>query len=125
MLVAHVIKATGVAGAEAHLLGLLPALRRHGIQTELIVLAERRRSPDSFVAAARAAGLSVEVVPIGLDFDPTLPLRLARRMPTKPIRLHATPSTNAVPQPERQPIKTRVQLAPEGWAGWVWGGGGL
>jgi len=80
MLVSHIIKATGLAGAEAHVLALLPALHRLGIAAELLVLAEPQRKPEAFVAAARAAGVAVETEPIYFDADPTLAARLARRL---------------------------------------------
>jgi glycosyltransferase involved in cell wall biosynthesis len=80
VVVAHIIKATGLAGAEAHLVALLPALRQLGIECRLIVLAEPGRRPAAFLAAAREAGIPVEVVALFSDADPTLAFRLARRL---------------------------------------------
>ncbi|MBI3763228.1 MAG: glycosyltransferase family 4 protein [Chloroflexi bacterium] len=80
MLVVHIIKATGLAGAEAHLIALLPALRPLGIETELLVLAEPERRPEAFLAAARTAGIMVTTLPIYVDADPALPFRLARHL---------------------------------------------
>jgi glycosyltransferase involved in cell wall biosynthesis len=77
MRVAHIIKATGLAGAEAHLLTLLPALRDLEVDSRLIVLVAPGRVPMAFLDGARAAGIEVEVVPIYFDADPTLAFRLA------------------------------------------------
>jgi glycosyltransferase involved in cell wall biosynthesis len=89
MQVTHVIKATGLAGAEAHLVALLPALGAHGVACRLIVLAAPGRAPQDFLAAARAAGIAVETLPIYADFDPTLAFRLAGRLrAARPDILH-------------------------------------
>jgi glycosyltransferase involved in cell wall biosynthesis len=46
MRVAHIIKATGVAGAERHLLLLLPGLAARGLDIHLILLVTPRRAAD-------------------------------------------------------------------------------
>ena len=84
MLVTHVIKATGFAGAEAHLLTLLPALREFGIDSELVVLAEPNREPTVFLDAARAAGIAACGIPIYFHADPTLAGRLAEHLRAAP-----------------------------------------
>ncbi len=40
MRVQHVIKVTGVAGAERHLLTLIPGLRARGVDARLLALVE-------------------------------------------------------------------------------------
>jgi glycosyltransferase involved in cell wall biosynthesis len=47
MRVAHIIKATGVAGAERHLLMLLPGLAARGLEIHLILLVTPRRAADA------------------------------------------------------------------------------
>jgi glycosyltransferase involved in cell wall biosynthesis len=76
MRVVHLMKSTGVAGAERHLLALLPGLRARGVDAQLMVLAERRGGADALIAAARRLGVPVRGVRIFADCDPSLVWRL-------------------------------------------------
>lgn len=74
----HVIKATGVAGAEAHLLTLLAGLRAAGLDAELLVLTEPGNPAEAFLARAAALGIPAGRLPITGHFDPALLPRLRR-----------------------------------------------
>lgn len=58
--VIHVIKATGIAGAEGHLLTLLPGLRAAGVDARLLLLVTPERPLDDYAAAFSARGVPVE-----------------------------------------------------------------
>lgn len=78
MRVTHLIKATGIAGAEAHLLTLLPELAQHGIEPRLIILESPSRPVAEFARRAEALGVRAELMPIYADVDPSLVVRLGR-----------------------------------------------
>ena len=78
--VVHVIKATGIAGAEKHLLTLLPALNRERFGAHLIVLTEQRKPAPEFFSALQAADVNAERVIIRGHADPALAPRLALRL---------------------------------------------
>ena len=78
MRVLHVAKATGIAGAENHLLALLPALRALGVDAEVVLLQEPRRPVAPLVRAFLAAGVPTFELAINMDLDPWLVGRLAR-----------------------------------------------
>ncbi|MDP6792622.1 MAG: glycosyltransferase, partial [Anaerolineales bacterium] len=77
--VLHIIKATGIAGAENHLLALLPALDRDRFEARLIVLTEPSKLAPEFFSALQAAGVTAERVMIRGHADPTLVPRLVMR----------------------------------------------
>jgi len=77
--VLHLIKATGLAGAERHLLDLLPGLRARGCDARAIVLDERAHPAREFLEALRAREVPAERCPIHADFDPALVVRLYGR----------------------------------------------
>ena len=77
--VLHIIKATGIAGAEKHLLSLLPALDRERFEARLIVLTEPSKLVPEFFSALQSAGVTAERVMIRGHADPTLVPRLAMR----------------------------------------------
>lgn len=79
MRVIHVIKATGVAGAERHLLNLLPALRARACDARLLVLTEPGRPMKDFLDAARASRVPAAGLTIVGDLDLSVPVRLWRR----------------------------------------------
>lgn len=60
MRVLHVIKAVGIAGAEQHLLTLLPGLRVRGVDTRLLLLAERTNPQDDYLERMTALDIPVE-----------------------------------------------------------------
>jgi len=83
--VLHVAKVAGIAGAETHLLSLLPALRARGWDARMLVLHEREPAVVEFVDRLRSAGVPVETWRMRADFDPSVTVRLARR---RPLVLH-------------------------------------
>ena len=80
MRVVHVCKVKGIAGAEGHLLRLLPGLARHGVAPHMLVLEDGRSPATSFCQALREREVPVETVPIAGHVDPGLPGRLVRRL---------------------------------------------
>jgi glycosyltransferase involved in cell wall biosynthesis len=80
MRVTHITKATGVAGSEGHLLRLLPALRRLGLEAGLLVLEDPRRPVHAYVEALTEAGVPVRTVPIRGHLDTGVVGRLAAHL---------------------------------------------
>ena len=78
MRVLHVAKVTGIAGAENHLLALLPALRALGVDAEVVLLQEPGRPVAQLVRAFLANGVPTFELAINMDLDPWLVGRLAR-----------------------------------------------
>jgi glycosyltransferase involved in cell wall biosynthesis len=70
--VVHLIKATGVAGAEGHLLTLLPGLRAAGVDARLLLLEQPDKPLDDYVAAFSDRGVPVERCIIRRHADPAL-----------------------------------------------------
>lgn len=73
MIVVHIIKATGIAGAERHLLTLLPGLRERGIDTRIVLLHPPANRPAAwltvFTGLLEAAGVPVTCIPISGHLD--------------------------------------------------------
>ncbi|MBM4425337.1 MAG: glycosyltransferase family 4 protein [Chloroflexi bacterium] len=69
MRIAHIFKATGLSGAEAHILTLSKALRNEGHECALIALTDPRRPPTAVFESARAGGLPFESAPLHSHFD--------------------------------------------------------
>ena len=87
--VVHIIKATGIAGAEKHLLTLLPALERENLDIHLIVLTEPCKPVPELFSALRAVEVVAERMIIRGHLDPTLPPRLALRLRSLvPVLVH-------------------------------------
>jgi glycosyltransferase involved in cell wall biosynthesis len=76
MRIVHVIKVTGIAGAERHLLTLLPALRERGVEVHLVPLTEPDNPVADFTQAMQERGITVHPQVIGHDAD----LRMAWRL---------------------------------------------
>ncbi len=74
--VVHLLKATGIAGAETHLLALLPALRQHEVDCALIIMEDPRRPQDEFSARAEALGIPATRVPIRAHLDSGVAARI-------------------------------------------------
>lgn len=74
----HVMKMTGVAGAENHLRTLLPGLRRAGFEPHLAILMEPGHPLDAYAAGMEAAGIPTTQHPIQGNFDLALIDRLRR-----------------------------------------------
>ena len=78
MRITHIIKTNGIAGAEAHLLILLPALRERGYDVRVIFIAPSGNRGADFVAALEKLGVPVESTPIRRHGSPGLMWVLAR-----------------------------------------------
>ncbi|GAB4455455.1 MAG: glycosyltransferase [Anaerolineae bacterium] len=65
----HVVKATGVAGAETHLLILLEGLRAAGLDAELLILAEPAKPVEAFFTRAAARGIPAHCLAIRRRLD--------------------------------------------------------
>ncbi len=69
MRVTHIFKATGLSGAEAHIVTLSVALQDEGFEPRLLVLIEPGRPPTALFEAAQAKGVPYDVVPIAHHLD--------------------------------------------------------
>jgi glycosyltransferase involved in cell wall biosynthesis len=86
----HVLKATGIAGAETHLLALLPALRMRGAESSVVLLEDPRRPQDELRGRFEQAGVPVQTVSIRRHVDPALTVRLRALLAREPFDvLHA------------------------------------
>lgn len=72
MLVTHIFKATGLSGAEGHLIALAAGLHAEGIESRWIVLVDRKQPPTALFEAAQARGIPFDIVPIAHDLDLTV-----------------------------------------------------
>lgn len=72
MRVVHVIKGKGIAGAERHLLDLLPGLQARGVDASVILLVEPDGSGDSLAAAFAERGVAVRRLTIARHVAPGL-----------------------------------------------------
>jgi glycosyltransferase involved in cell wall biosynthesis len=80
MRVVHIIKAVQVAGAEQHLLALLPGLISRGVDAQLILLAEPSRPMDDFMEMAAARHIPIQRLWINRHVDPSLFGRLRDKL---------------------------------------------
>lgn len=80
MIAVHILKATGIAGAERHLLTLLPGLRARGIDARLILLHPPADPLDTYVALLDASGVPVTRIPIYSHVDVRVIGRLRRAL---------------------------------------------
>lgn len=78
MRVLHLLKATGIAGAETHLLVLLAGLKGQGVEVSLLVLEDPSHPVPELLQKAQVLGVNARAVPIHAHLDPALPGRLAR-----------------------------------------------
>jgi glycosyltransferase involved in cell wall biosynthesis len=78
MKVVHLIKATHIAGAERHLLTLLPGLAARGIDLRVLLLHPPGNTVDAFVDAL--APIPVERIEIRRHLDPSLVGKLRARL---------------------------------------------
>src|SRR4051812_13360962 len=79
--VLNVQKVSGISGSEAHLLSVLPLLRRRGWDARMLVLHEQEPGAHAFVSAMRERGVPTDAWRMRFDLDPTVPARLLRRSP--------------------------------------------
>jgi glycosyltransferase involved in cell wall biosynthesis len=71
----HIHRIGGIGGSERHLLALLPALARLGLDVRFLGLDDPRRAPEPFYAALE---VPYERVAAPRDVDPALALRVVR-----------------------------------------------
>jgi glycosyltransferase involved in cell wall biosynthesis len=76
--VLHIQKVTGIGGSERHLLEVLPGLASRGVKVRMCVLGAG--SYWLFTDALRRREVDVDVLPAGLDVDPFLVRKIARRI---------------------------------------------
>lgn len=76
MRVAHIIKVVRVAGAEQHLLALLPALRTKGIDAHIILLVEPSNQMESFFCMAAERQIPIQRLVINSHINAGLFKRL-------------------------------------------------
>ncbi len=87
--VVHLVKVAGIAGAETHLLSLLPGLRRRGWDVRLLMLHEGEAGAGEFARVLAGRGVPVEAIRLRADVDPRAFARLARRLARRrPVLLH-------------------------------------
>lgn len=81
MRVVHIIKTQGIAGAERHLIDLLPGLQKRGVDVRLIVLDIDIDNPNPFADAVSAAGIHVKRLELrGRFLDTSMSTRIAERL---------------------------------------------
>jgi glycosyltransferase involved in cell wall biosynthesis len=68
----HILKVKGIAGAEQHLLTLLPGLRERGIDARFLILVPPNNPAADFSEAAQARGIPLEKLVIRHHADFTL-----------------------------------------------------
>jgi glycosyltransferase involved in cell wall biosynthesis len=78
--VAHLHRIRGIGGSERHLLTLLPALRRLGIEAVMVGMDDDRGEIEPFYAALTESGVPYVRVPCPRDLDPLLARRLRRAL---------------------------------------------
>ena len=78
--ITHIIKTTGIAGAERHLITMLPELDNQSFDICVIVLTEPKKPVDQFFITLQQAGIKTERMIINRHADPYLVIRLARRL---------------------------------------------
>ena len=74
----HVAKVAGISGSENHLLLLLPALRAHGFDVELVMFHEGEPGAADFASRLEASGVPVERIRLGHSASPRAFARLLR-----------------------------------------------
>lgn len=80
MRVVHITKVVKIAGAEGHLLTLLPGLEEHDVKAHVLVMVEPRNPMQNFMQRWRELGIGASSMPIYHDLDFTVVLRLARHL---------------------------------------------
>ena len=89
MIVLHVQKVAGISGSEAHLLQLLPDLKRRGWDVRFLMLHEHEPGAWEFARELEAGGVPVESVAMHADVDPGTFVRvLAYLIRHRPTILH-------------------------------------
>jgi glycosyltransferase involved in cell wall biosynthesis len=89
MKVVHLMKVTGVAGAEQHLLNLLPALRARGVDARFVGLDVEHTDANRLYAGLAQAGVPFEHVRCTLDVNPRMARDVVRAVrDSRPDLLH-------------------------------------
>ena len=89
MIVLHCQKVGGISGSEAHLLTLLPDLRRRGWDIRFLMLHEHEPGAWEFARQLEAGGVPVDAIPMTADVDPvTFARYFAYLMKHRPTILH-------------------------------------
>jgi len=87
--VLHVQKVAGISGSEAHLLQLLPDLRRRGWDVRFLMLHEHEPGAWEFARRLEADGVPVDAIAMRTDVDPgTFARVLAYLVEHRPTILH-------------------------------------
>ncbi len=86
----HLLKAVGIAGAESHLLALLPALRAFDVDPSVILMEDPRRPQAALRSRFERERIPVHTLPIRWHLDPALPPALGDILRREPFEiLHA------------------------------------
>ena len=89
MIVLHVQKVGGISGSEAHLLTLLPDLKRRGWDIRFLMLHEHEPGAWEFARELEAGGVPVDAIPMTADVDPATFARVLAYLATlRPTILH-------------------------------------
>jgi glycosyltransferase involved in cell wall biosynthesis len=75
-VILHVQKVSGISGSEAHLLSLLPGLRRRGLDVRFLMLHEGEPGAAEFAAALRERAVPIDALRLRGDADPLAFARL-------------------------------------------------
>jgi glycosyltransferase involved in cell wall biosynthesis len=88
-VVLHMQKVSGISGAEAHLLSLLPRLRERGWDIRFLMLHEHEPGAWGFARALAAGGVPVDGIRVRADVDPIAFVRLLAHLGrVRPAILH-------------------------------------
>jgi glycosyltransferase involved in cell wall biosynthesis len=89
MILLHVQKVAGISGSEAHLLQLLPDLKRRGWDVRFLMLHENEPGAWEFARELEAGGVPVDSIAMHADVDPGTFVRvLAYLVNHRPTILH-------------------------------------
>jgi glycosyltransferase involved in cell wall biosynthesis len=89
MIVLHAQKVAGISGSEAHLLSLLPDLKRRGWDIRFLMLHEHEPGAWEFARELEAGGVPVDAIPMRADVDPRTFVRVLAYLAThRPTILH-------------------------------------
>lgn len=80
MRVTHVFKATGLSGAEAHIITLSRALKSEGYDCDLIVLTDPHLRPQALFEAAETADVAYTSLPLANDLDLSVISKITQRL---------------------------------------------
>jgi len=89
MRVFHLIKAAGIAGAERHLLDLLPGLRANGIDAQFLLLTPPGEAAQPLIEAARARDIPTQTLSLPRSASPSALMELSNLLrDSKPDIVH-------------------------------------